>query len=418
MKIKLKNIITLPEMQARVRMDEDLIQTLESVYRKEQTLYAHPILVWKQEDGRWLVIDGHHRLEAAKRAGLEEINAKEPFYPHMKAGYGWLDAQKVSITTNARHGARLTRADVTRAVGLLLARDPAMGPEEIARVVNRSKSVVYECMRELSGSGKLTLPETRTGKDGKIRPTTYAKREVFRKPEPEDMTEAPARLEAEEGGTDAPKPWAETVYCAGGCGKFVSRVYLEELEAGDDGRSEADWTKIYNSWHCPACLEVWKEESSQKARRLKEEIEELVVLYPCDRCGGTATVQVNRYNWTARITCRECGNTTGFHDPPHNAVHSWKTALAHRLRQESEAKSDPWVHIVAADGGAKPVLMAPCPICGEEPTVYEMDPDSPLETGWVADCAGHDHRFRVYGRDEEAAVEIWNKVFAFAEVVK
>lgn len=398
MKIKLKNIDTLPEMQARVRMDEDLIQTLESVYREKQTLYAHPILVWKQEDGRWLVIDGHHRLEAAKRAGLEEINAKEPFFPHMKAGYGWLDAQKVSITTNARHGARLTRADVTRAVGLLLARDPAMGPEEIARVVNRSKSVVYECMRELSGSGKLTLPETRTGKDGKIRPTTYAKREVCRKPEPEDMTEAPARLEAEEGGTDAPKPGAETVHCAGGCGKFVSRVYLEELEdSGDDEKTSDDWTKTDDGWYCPDCLEEQKEARDRKAQKMKEDLQELTALFPCAKCGGVPSVQVNRFNGTARISCRECGNTHGFFDPPEEAVECWKQAYADKLKAED------------GEGGV-PVLVAPCPMCGEEPTLYEMEAEA-LETGWVADCSGNDHRFRVYGRDEVHAVEMWNKVF-------
>jgi ParB-like chromosome segregation protein Spo0J len=32
-----------------------------------------PITVWKDEDGRWLLLDGQYRLEAAKRLGHTEI---------------------------------------------------------------------------------------------------------------------------------------------------------------------------------------------------------------------------------------------------------------------------------------------------------------------------------------------------------
>ena len=412
MKLKLKNITTLPEMQARVRMDEDLIQTLESVYREKQTLYGDPILVWKQEDGRWLVIDGHHRLEAAKRAGLEEINAKEPFLPHMKDGYGWLDAQKDSIMTNARHGARLTRADVTRAVGLLLARDPAMGPEEIARVVNRSKSVVYECMRELSGSGKLTLPETRTGKDGKIRPTTYAKREVCRKPEPEDMTEAPARLEAEEGGTDAPKPGAETVYCAGGCGKFVSRVYLEELELEDDAeRTSADWLKVRGDWYCPECSEE-KSKTNWSREELRQELLELAILFPCMECGGTPSVLVDDHG-KACVKCTECGKTDGFFVDPYDAVESWRANWESRLKYEDAENA----------GLCEPMKKGvPCPVCGRTPEMVQMEEDK--GGGWKVECASWTgearirHFFIVHGETQEKALDMWDKIFAFAEVVK
>ncbi len=277
---------------------------------------------------------------------------------------------------------------------------------------------------ELSGSGKLTLPETRTGKDGKIRPTTYAKRELPKKHGQEDLTEDPERMEAEERGKDAPKPGA-AVPCTGGCGRLVSQVYLEDLEAGDGARTATDWTKVYDDWYCPACLEVWKEESNKKAEKIKDEIMDLAAIIPCGKCEGRASVQVNRYNWTARITCMECGQTTGYHDPPHSAILSWKAGWEERLKKEAcKAKEEAekacgheecrrrssWVHIVEKDGPV-PVLVAPCPVCGEEPTVYEMDPDAALETGWVVECSGCAHRFRVYGRDEIKAVDMWNKVF-------
>ena len=73
-----------------------------------------PIVVYQEKDTeRYIVSDGHHRLQAALKAGVKKIRAK------LKEG-DEVDALEHALGANQRHGLRLTDADRERAVGLML----------------------------------------------------------------------------------------------------------------------------------------------------------------------------------------------------------------------------------------------------------------------------------------------------------
>lgn len=384
MKVKIRNVITDPDLQARVKMNEDLIASLTDIYKDDGTIYGKPILAWRQEDGKWLVVDGHHRLEAAKRAGVDEINITVPFNSESFAGsYTRADALRDAIYSNSRQGQRLTRADITRAVGLLLDNDPGMDVEKISKIVCRSKSVVYECIKELSSSGKLDMPETRKGKDGKERPTKYVKKLERKTPE---------SMDAEKVGKDAPEPAPAMVSCAGGCGALVSPIYLEDLKA--EGRQKDDWLEADGAWYCSEECAA-KADREQKRLATKSELEELVALFPCAKCGGVPSVQVNKFNGTARISCRECGNTHGFFDPPEKAVQTWKQAYTDSLaRTDAEEGEDLFLE-----------KQAPCPECGRTPNCHWV------QTRWAVFCSGENHKFEVTADTVEDARKAWDKIF-------
>ena len=81
-----------------------------------------------------------------------------------------------ALGANKTNGKRLERGDVRKAVEVALREWPGKSQQEIAAQVGCAVSYVNGIKKELFTTEKLTLPATRTGKDGKDRPTTYATR--------------------------------------------------------------------------------------------------------------------------------------------------------------------------------------------------------------------------------------------------
>lgn len=176
MKIKLDWIQIHPDLQARVTMNEEMIGTLIPIYEKVKRgehVWTQNIVIFRDTTTKdYYLLDGHHRLEAMKRAGLTETSAEVPRNIHTIE-----DALLRSLSVNSTHGENFRPADIRRAVELLLKYQPEMTVERICFHLHRGKSVIYQYVRELSSSGKLNLPETRVGKDGKKRPTKYTNRQ-------------------------------------------------------------------------------------------------------------------------------------------------------------------------------------------------------------------------------------------------
>lgn len=438
-KIRLADVVVDPELQPRVQMNEELIQDLTAIYEQKKTLADCPIRVWPQDDGRFLLVDGRHRLEAARRAGVEEINAIQP--PTCGTPYDRQKAVYDAVFINAHHGLRLTRSDVSRAVELLIENAPELSVEEICAAVGRSKSVVYECLNQLSRAGKLKQPETRRGKDGKLRPTSYAKREPkpvkiemdelagldeFEKTDElegadeldetvefdwsdamEKENETPERNEAEKEGREAREP-APMARCAGGCGRLVSSIYLEELQAL--GRQKDDWLERDGEWFCSeecAADETARRDGAklkQRERELEERLEEQTILLPCPKCGGRPTVEVNLSIEAATVFCRDCGHSFGFFNPPEKAVEVWREEYARELKAETATEAETTAKAETATDAA------PCPICGEQPTIEKLA-WTDWRKNWLITCCGEDHHFRVYGSSKSDALAVWDTIF-------
>ena len=73
MRIPLNKIIINPEIAARIEVDEEHIKLLMKSLAEDGQL--HPITVRPLPDGRYEIIDGLHRVEAAKRLGWKDIEA-------------------------------------------------------------------------------------------------------------------------------------------------------------------------------------------------------------------------------------------------------------------------------------------------------------------------------------------------------
>ena len=71
--IPLKLIDDFPDHPYKVRMDEDMMQLIESV--KERGVIV-PVALRQKEDGRYEIVSGHRRKKACELAGLETVPAE------------------------------------------------------------------------------------------------------------------------------------------------------------------------------------------------------------------------------------------------------------------------------------------------------------------------------------------------------
>jgi ParB-like chromosome segregation protein Spo0J len=110
------------------------------------------------------VIDGMHRLMAARLNGQESIEVE--FFDGSEA-----DAYVRGVAANIAHGFPLTQADRRAAVARIIELHPGMSDRAIAEVAGVGARTVAR-VRGRTGTG--AQPATRVGKDGKVRPVNGA----------------------------------------------------------------------------------------------------------------------------------------------------------------------------------------------------------------------------------------------------
>lgn len=131
---QISEIQTRPDIQIRTEMNEEAIVLYTELYR--DGVKMQPISVWHDYEGNLILVDGHHRLEAARRAGLTEIEAYDE-------GTGTMAAfVEQSIQCNAKNGLALTKQDRKRAAEKLYTYNPQLTIRAIAEKVGLSKSTV------------------------------------------------------------------------------------------------------------------------------------------------------------------------------------------------------------------------------------------------------------------------------------
>ena len=140
-KFKVAEIQTRPDIQVRCGMNEDAVERYADLYREGVSLT--PISIWHDREGNLILIDGHHRLEAAKRAGLEEIDGYDEGTGDMS---GFIEE---SIKANARNGLALSKADRKRAAELIYKYQPTLSVRSIADKVGLSKSLIQTIVSEV-----------------------------------------------------------------------------------------------------------------------------------------------------------------------------------------------------------------------------------------------------------------------------
>jgi ParB-like chromosome segregation protein Spo0J len=112
-----------------------------------------PLLVWAEQPD--VVIDGAHRLAAARRLGLATVMVT---LFHGSADEAFIEA----VRRNGKHGLPLTRAERVRAAERILRRNPDWSDRRIAELCALSPHTVAPLRTRRAG--------IRLGRDGKLRP--------------------------------------------------------------------------------------------------------------------------------------------------------------------------------------------------------------------------------------------------------
>lgn len=156
MRIPLDRIAINFEIVARTKIDEEYIGTLMKSFSEDGQL--HPITVRPLPDGRYEVIDGIHRIEAAKRLGWRDIEANVLSVDELEAKLLALKANlirrnlepveegEVVYRIMVKHG--LTERQVAEKLGVSM----DWVSKRLALVLR-----VHEEVRKMVAEGKLTL---------------------------------------------------------------------------------------------------------------------------------------------------------------------------------------------------------------------------------------------------------------------
>ncbi|MET0233800.1 MAG: ParB N-terminal domain-containing protein [Kibdelosporangium sp.] len=115
-----------------------------------------PIIVHRQT---MRVIDGIHRLRAAKLRNLQDIAVR--FFDGDEA-----DAFVLAVRTNVSHGLPLSLAERKAAANSIVTTHPHWSDRLIASVTGLSAKTIGEVRR----SNNVPQPESRVGQDGRVRP--------------------------------------------------------------------------------------------------------------------------------------------------------------------------------------------------------------------------------------------------------
>lgn len=132
--IPIERIAVSREFQSRETLDEATIEEYVRVAKEAE----HDDMDWPfppVEMVGGFLIDGHHRLEAAKRLGYTTLLAYEE--PGDEK-----DAILAAIKANSEHGLRRNQADIRRAIGMALKVFPEESDRAIARLVETSHPTV------------------------------------------------------------------------------------------------------------------------------------------------------------------------------------------------------------------------------------------------------------------------------------
>jgi hypothetical protein len=130
---------------------------------------AWPPLIVVHRDERYILIDGHHRLQAAHQLELESISCEIRPDPHDG------DFRALAFALNTAHGKALTLADRKAEAERLLRTNVNVSNSELARRCGLSDKTVARIREELEGTSEIPRLEQRMGADGKMRPVSQGR---------------------------------------------------------------------------------------------------------------------------------------------------------------------------------------------------------------------------------------------------
>lgn len=164
LKLNLKTLrldqITIDDaMQARVQVDDSIVEEYAELMRAGHNFPSVEV-VHDAKAKKHYVVDGFHRLAAARRAGIKTIGA-------IVTDGSMDEARWLSCGANKNHGLRRTNADKRKAVRAALMARPELSDTVLASHVGVSNGTVGNYRAELAEAGVIRDVQVRTGLDGR-----------------------------------------------------------------------------------------------------------------------------------------------------------------------------------------------------------------------------------------------------------
>ncbi len=161
--IKIGDLNLTDGIQSRASINDEVVEEYASLIGAG-TVFP-PIRIIRDPDGTLRVVDGFHRLMAAKLAGVEEIKAE--IIPGDRKM-----ATESALRANIVHGLRRSNADKRHAVRLALSEFSDLTSRTVAEMCGVGNHLVDEVRREMTEGGQLgeSPNSNRKGKDNKSYP--------------------------------------------------------------------------------------------------------------------------------------------------------------------------------------------------------------------------------------------------------
>jgi hypothetical protein len=156
--VKLENISMDVSIQCRAEIDIGIVNEYAEAMSEGNKFPAVELFSDDDDQSKYYVGDGWHRILAAKQVDAEDILAD--VWPG-----GKIEALKFALGANAEHGHRRTNADKRRCVELALKEFPEESSRSIAKICAVSDMLVGDVRGQVQDSCTL-----RKGSDGKRYP--------------------------------------------------------------------------------------------------------------------------------------------------------------------------------------------------------------------------------------------------------
>jgi ParB-like chromosome segregation protein Spo0J len=155
--VKIGRIVVDPSLQPRIGgTDPAHVRVLE------ETPESWPPITVVRRDAQYLMIDGFHRLKAAKNLGLESVKAQV-----VEAATAD-DLHALAFSLNATHGRPLSLADRRVFAERILRDQPHLADREIARRSGLAANTVGSIRVRLEESAQIEQIDERVGRGGYV----------------------------------------------------------------------------------------------------------------------------------------------------------------------------------------------------------------------------------------------------------
>ena len=161
--LPLNKLVADDRLKVRMKIDQDVVDHYVEILRRdkqERRQWSFPEISVHEVDGANLIVDGLHRIRAAKKIRLKTVPCKV-------TDSDLETATIAAASANAAHGQPLTQAEKRRAIQMVLSVAANFSDRRIAKTVGVSPTTVAAVRGELCEEGHIEEGTERIGRNGR-----------------------------------------------------------------------------------------------------------------------------------------------------------------------------------------------------------------------------------------------------------